>query len=250
MELGDDRVVIAVGRETVAFQRESRPPFRFRDVYYVPGLKKNLISVSTIEGRGLEVLFRDSCVYILPRGASFASAKVIGTRIGKLYKLDFQPMATLMSSESSEEHLCELWHKRMAHLHHGALWVLREIVIGLPQFSTEHQELCQGCTLGKYTKASFPSSEHRASEFLDLIHSDVCGPTSTLSLSGQEYYVTFIDDFSRKTWIYFLKTKGEVFARFKEFKALVENQTGKKIKVLRSDNGGEFTSNEFRDFYR
>ena len=71
---------------------------------------------------------------------------------------------------------------------------------------------------------------------------------STLSLSGHEYYVTFIDDFARKTWIYSLKTKGEVFARFKEFKALVENQTRKKIKALRSDNGGEFTSNEFRYF--
>ena len=62
--------------------------------------------------------------------------------------------------------------------------------------------------------------------------------------------MTFIDDFSRKTWIYFLKTKGEVFARFKEFKALLENQIGKKIKVLRSDNGGEFTSNKFRYFCR
>ena len=104
--------------------------------------------------------------------------------------------------------------------------------------------------MGKYIKASFPSSEHRASGILELIHSDVRGPMSTLSLSGHEYYVTLIDDFSRKTWIYFLKTKGEVFARFKEFKALVENQTGKKIKVLRSDNGGEYTSNEFRDFCR
>ena len=128
--------------------------------------------------------------------------------------------------------------------------MLREIVTGLPEFSTEQQELCQGCTLGKYTKASFPNSEHRASGILDLIHFDVCGPMSTLSLSGHEYYVTFIDDFSRKTWIYFLKTKGEVFARFKKFKALVENQTGKKIKALRSDNGGEFTSNKFRDFCR
>lgn len=137
----------------------------------------------------------------------------------------------------------------MGHLHHGALRVLREIVTGLLDFSTEHQELCRGCTLGKYTKASSPSSEHRSSGILDLIHSDVCGPTSTLSLTGREYYVTFIDDFSRKTWIYFLKTKDEVFARSKEFKALVENQTGKKFKVLRSDNRGEFTSNEFRDFY-
>ena len=68
-------------------------------------------------------------------------------------------------------------------------------------------------------------------------------------MSGHECYVTFINDFSKKVWIYFLKTKAEVFAQFKEFKALVENQTGMKIKVLRSDNGGEFTSNKFIDFY-
>ena len=71
---------------------------------------------------------------------------------------------------------------------------------------------------------------------------------STLSLSSHEQYVTFIDDFFRKTWIYYLKTKGEVFAWFQEFKALVESQTRNNIKVLRSDNGGEYTSNEFRDF--
>ena len=91
------------------------------------------------------------------------------TRIGKLYKLDFQPMAALVSSEGSEEHLCELWHRRMAHLHHGALRILREIATGLPQFNTDQQELCRGCTLGKYTKASFPNSEHRGSGILDLI---------------------------------------------------------------------------------
>jgi transposase InsO family protein len=66
-------------------------------------------------------------------------------------------------------------------------------------------------------------------------------------LSGFEYYVTFIEDFSRKSWSFFLKTKGQVFERFQEFKGLVENQTGKKIKVLRSDNGGEYTSNKFND---
>jgi transposase InsO family protein len=67
-------------------------------------------------------------------------------------------------------------------------------------------------------------------------------------LGGCEYYVTFIDDHSRKTWIFFLKTKSEVFKRFQEFKALVENQTGKNIKVLWSNNGGEYTSTEFAYF--
>jgi hypothetical protein len=71
---------------------------------------------------------------------------------------------------------------------------------------------------------------------------------SSISLSGYEYYVTFIDDHSRKTWIYFMKTKDKVFSRFQEFKALVENQTGKKIKTLRSDNGGEYTLKAFKDF--
>lgn len=155
---------------------------------------------------------------------------------------------TALMSNNSEGHLCELWHKRMAHLHHGSLRVLREIVTGLPQFSTEHQQVCRGCALGKYTKTSFPSNEHKATSILELVHYDVCGRMPTVCLSGHEYYVTFIDDYSKKTWIYFLKAKGEAFSRFQEFKVLVENQTRKKIKVLRSNNGGENTSNEFQDF--
>jgi hypothetical protein len=77
--------------------------------------------------------------------------------------------------------------------------VLREIVTRLPQFDTEHQEVCRGCALGKYTKTVFPSSDNRSTGILDLVHSDVCGPMSSVSLGGCEYYVTFIDDHSRKT---------------------------------------------------
>jgi transposase InsO family protein len=81
-----------------------------------------------------------------------------------------------------------------------------------------------------------------------LVHSDVCGPMPSTSLSGYVYYVSFIDDYSRKTWVYFLKSKDEVLRKFKEFKALVENLSERKIKILRSDNGGEYTSNEFGRF--
>jgi transposase InsO family protein len=108
--------------------------------------------------------------------------------------------------------------------------------------------VCKGCALEKYSKTAFPSSDSRSKGILDLIHSDVCGPMSLVSLSGYEYYVTFIDDYSRKTWIYFMKIKDEVFSQFQEFKSLVENQRGRKIKTLRSDNGGEYTSKAFKDF--
>jgi hypothetical protein len=192
--LGDDRVVKEVGSGTISFQRESQPPMLLRDVLYVPGLKKNLILVSTIEERGYEVLFCDGQVLLFPKGSNVTSAKVIGTRHEKLYKLMFQPASALYHATSSSN-LCELWHVRMAHLHHGALRILREIVTRVPEF-TEHQELCKGCALGKYTKTAFPSSDNRASSILDLIHSDVCGPMSSASLSGCLYYVIFIDDCS------------------------------------------------------
>jgi len=96
-------------------------------------------------------------------------------------------------------------------------------------------------------KNPFPSSDNKAKGILDIIHSDVCGPMATTSLSGYVYYVSFIDDYSRKSWVDFLKSKDEVFGKFKEFKALIENHFEKKIKTLRSDNGGEFTSGEFND---
>ena len=95
---------------------------------------------------------------------------------------------------------------------------------------------------------SFPFGAKRANKILELVHSDVFGPVSVPSLGKSVYYVSFIDDFSRNTWIYFLRRKSKVFDKFKEFKALVENQTEKKIKVLRTDNGGEFCKKEFEEF--
>ena len=74
------------------------------------------------------------------------------------------------------------------------------------------------------------------------------GPMPSTSLSGYVYYVTFIDDYARKTWVYFLKSKDEVFGKFKEFKALVENFSERKIKTLKKDNGREYTSNKFGNF--
>ena len=96
------------------------------------------------------------------------------------------------------------------------------------------------CTRKEYQE---PLSEHnsKVKGTLDIVHSYVCGPMKTTSLSVYVYYASVIDDYSRKTWIYFLKKKDELFERFKEFKALVENLSKKRTEILRSDNGGEFT---------
>jgi hypothetical protein len=118
----------------------------------------------------------------------------------------------------------------MGHLHHKSLPILREIVTGLPNFNIEHQGVCKGCTLGKHAKVTFPRSEHKSKGILDLVHSDVCGPMSVASITGSMYYVSFIDDFSRKTWIYFLKTKDEVFrVGFTSSKLLLRTRQGEEV---------------------
>jgi len=84
------------------------------------------------------------------------------------------------------------------------------------------------------------NKENRTIGILDYIHSDVWGPAPIRSHGGARYFVTFMDDYSQTIWVYFMREKSKVFAKFKEWKAEVENQTGRKIKYLRSDNGGEY----------
>jgi hypothetical protein len=122
------------------------------------------------------------------------------------------------------------------------------MVEGIPKLQSTHEGICRGCALGKNVKNPFSSRNNRSKKILDLIHSDVCGSMPVKYLGGSIYYVIFIDDYSRKTWLYFLKTKDEVFNKFQEFKAEIENLTRKKIKTLRTDNGGEYTSKEFVSF--
>jgi hypothetical protein len=107
-------------------------------------------------------------------------------------------------------------------------------------------DFCEHCLYGKHNRVRFPFGATRG--ILQLVHSDVFGPVLIPSLGKSVYYVSFIYDFSRNTWIYFLRKKSEVFDRFKEFKTLVDNQIEKRIKVLRTDNGGEFCRNEFEEF--
>jgi len=206
--------------------------------------------VTALEDRGYEVSFKERKAYIKPRGFSEGSEQVIGVRKDKLYKLQFDSHYALASSKSTRD--CALWHRHVAHLGHGALKILGKIVTGMPSFNTEHHELCKGCVLGKYVRAPFSKSDSRSKGIFDLIHTDICGPMSSLSIGRKfRYYITFIDDFSRKTWIYVSigKTSEEVLKRFQEFKAFIKTQTGKRIKVLRSDNGGEYTSYAFKKFY-
>jgi len=102
--------------------------------------------------------------------------------------------------------------------------------------------------LGKFVKATFHEKDSHATTILERIHTNVCGPFSVASTTKHKYYVIFVDDFSRKCWIFFMQKKSETYLKFYEFKALVEKELGKKVKAPRSNNGGEFISGKFKDF--
>ena len=95
------------------------------------------------------------------------------------------------------------------------------------------------------TRSPFTDRGERAGDLLGLIHTDVCGPMSTVARKGFRYFITFTDDYSRFGYVYLMRHKSDSFDKFKEFKAEVENQLGKKVKALRSDRGGEYLTHDF-----
>ena len=140
-----------------------------------------------------------------------------------------------------------LWHMRMAHLSEKGLKELakQQLLCG---DAINTLQFCEECVLGKAHKTGFETGRHTTKSILEYIHSDLWGPARTQTLSGGRYYMSVIDDFSRKAWVFILKSKDEAFCKFKEWTTEIENQTGKKVKHLRTDNGLEYLSSDFNNF--
>jgi transposase InsO family protein len=259
VHMGDDSIVQAIGMGTIVVEvmtNGQTKRIRIKDALHVPKLHANLLSVSKLLSSGLKVKFHmNECIVKTRDGKVVA----IAPREGNLYKMAFTKVhegadVVNMAQSSSNEGALELWHRRLGHLNMKSVHALQNMVSGmnLGKLKCPTSSLvCEGCIEGKLHRAAFPSDGgRRATKPLEIVHSDVCGPMRTTSIGGARYFVTYIDDFSRKVWVYILKSKGEVFEKFKEFKALVETQSEHKIKVFRSDNGGEFISKGLRRFLK
>jgi hypothetical protein len=200
------------------FKLNSGTPMRMKDVLFVPGLKKNLLSISALDQKGFRVAFIDGEVLMWSKGKTIEDAVVIGTKESVLYKLKGHSDVALTHSTESP---CELWHKRLAHINYKALPYVSKVVTDLPELKVDHEGACKGCAQGKNIKNHFSKNDSKAEGILELVHSNVCGPMPSTSLSEYVYYVSFIVDYSRKTWVYFLKSKDEVLGKFKEIKASI-----------------------------
>ncbi|KAE8655248.1 hypothetical protein F3Y22_tig00117034pilonHSYRG01564 [Hibiscus syriacus] len=166
----------------------------------------------------------------------------------RMFKLNLRKVRDRCLQVNMED-MALLWHLRFEHLYYGGLKELarKDMVHGLPDMDYI-KKFCEGCVLGKQVRnIFFKRTEYRARRSLKLIHTDIHGPITPKSFSEKRYFITFIDDCTRKTWVFF-EGKSEAFEVFKKFKVLIEKTTEHYIKALRSDRGGEYMSTAFTKY--
>ena len=241
VHLADDETLKIVGKGDIILKLPNQTTWKLQGVRHVPGLRRNLISVGQLDGEGYCTTF-SSHEWKITKGALVVAR---GKKTGTLYVTSNLENIVAVADADGKSNL---WHQRLGHMSEKGMKIL--LSKGkLPDLKNVDVGLCEDCIFGKQKKVSFTKiSKTPKAERLELVHTDVWGPSPVSSLAGSLYYVTFIDDSTRKLWVYFLKKKSEVFDTFRKWKAMVENETGLKIKRVRSDNGGEYRDNRFREF--
>jgi transposase InsO family protein len=167
----------------------------------------------------------------------------------RLYVLNVQVAQPLCLAARWDDEAWQ-WHERFGHLHFEALkWLsAKGMLRGLP--SLDHvEQFCDVCVLMKQRRLPFPQqSSFRAKERLELLHGDLCGPVTSATPGRQRYFLLLVDDLSRYMWFVVLGSKGEAADAIRRAQAAVEAECGRKLRVLRTDNGGEFTAAEFASY--
>ncbi|KAK1697208.1 hypothetical protein QYE76_013905, partial [Lolium multiflorum] len=235
--------VIAVG--TLPLHLPSGLVLDLNNCYLVPALSMNIISGSCLMQDGYSFKSENNGCSIFMNNIFYGHAPeknglfLLSLDSSDTHVHNIDAKRIKLNDNSTYMWHCRLGHigvKRMKKLHSDGL---------LESLDFQSLDRCEACLMGKMTKTPFSGIMERATDLLEIIHTDVCGPMSVASCGGYRYVLTFTDDLSRYGYIYFMKHKSETFQKFKEFQSEVENQRNKKIKFLRSDRGGEYLSYEF-----
>jgi len=249
VRLGNSSKMAVEGKGNVRFEVEGIIQ-TVSNVYFVPNLTNNLLSIGQLQEKRLVILIKEGTyrIYHQQRGL-IINTQMTANRMFLVYaKMKPLPGNCL---KMEEEDLEILRHRRYGHLNNKSIQIMqqKQMVKGLPKFKGAADNVCKICNVEKQQHQEFPKkSKWRASNKLELIHGDLCRPITPISHSGKRYLLVLVDDFSRKTWIYFLADKSETFETFKIFKHFAEKEAKTAICGFRTDRGGEFTSNEFNKF--
>ncbi|GJU64018.1 putative ribonuclease H-like domain-containing protein [Tanacetum coccineum] len=231
----------------------------FEDVCFVKELQHfNLFSVSQICDKKNKVLFTDSECLVLSSEFKLPDENQVLLKIPRqnnMYSFNLENivpsggLACLIAKATTDE--SNKWHRRLGHVNFKNLnkLVKGNLVRGLPSKIFQNDHTCVACQKGKQHKASCKAKAVSSiSHTLQLLHMDLFGPTSVRSLNHKTYCLVITDDFSRFSWVFFLRTKDETSAILKDFIRQIENQLNQKVKTIRSDNGTEFKNKDVIEF--
>nr|KYP59893.1 Retrovirus-related Pol polyprotein from transposon TNT 1-94 [Cajanus cajan] len=244
--MGNDMACKTISIGTIQIKMHDGVIRTLTEVRHVPDLKKNLISVGVLDTKGFKCNVEGGVMEI-NKGSTIV---IRGIKKGNLYMLQGSTNLISESISVADKHtldLTRLWHMRLGHMSERGMMVLSKQKL-LRDHTVKELKFCEHCVLGKHHRSKFPKAQHTTKSTLDYVHSNCWGPSRVPSLGGGRYFLSIIDDYSRMTWIFIMKHKNQAFKYFKEWKILVENQTGKRIKRLRTDNSLEFCSAEFNDY--
>ena len=260
IKVGDGAYVEALYEGTIELEikisENVTQVYTMHNVLYAPDLAYNLLSVSKASKYDNTIEFKGNLCKITSNVNNKLLA--VAKKVSELWLVDCKKNLSdeavyTTAVEPTKPTKNKIWHSRYGHLGANNLRKLVDgnLVEGLDYKKCEDNEFCKACVEGKHHKQKFPKvGGTRAEEILDLVHTDVCGKMDTESLSRKEYFISFIDDKSRHAWTYAIRRKSDSFSVFLEWKSKVERSRDKKLKTLRSDNGGEYISEEFESYLR
>ena len=215
-------------------------------VRYIPDLKRNLISLGVLDDLGCKYEVFNGVMEVCRNGRLV----LYGKKYCGLYVLcGCHVSASTHSVTAKTNSVTEKWHLRLGHMSQGGLNALSKQGL-LGKDKIVDLSFCEPCVLAKQHRLSFKSGEHLSKNCLDYVHADLWGPEKFETHGGKKYFLSIVDDYSRRVWTFLLKTKDETFSKITEWKTLEENQTGRKLKALRTDNGLEFCNVDLDEFCR
>jgi transposase InsO family protein len=236
--------VVGLGKITISTTNS------IEDVYHVQGLGYNLLSVPQLCEKGYNCLFTHEGVTVSRRDDF--SVVFAGHSWGKLYYVDFTKVKVdAKACLKAKSDLGWLWHRRLAHVGKRNLAKLQkdEHILGLTNVVFEKDRLCSACQAKKQVGAHHPAKNILSSSRpLKLLHMDLFGRITYISISGNKYGLVIVDDFSRFTWVFFLQDKSKAKGIVKKFIRRVQNEFELKVKNIRSDNVSEFRITQVEEF--
>uniref|UniRef100_A0A2N9GD91 Uncharacterized protein n=1 Tax=Fagus sylvatica TaxID=28930 RepID=A0A2N9GD91_FAGSY len=245
VQMGNDAACTIIGMGTIKIKMSDGVVRTLEEVRHIPDMRKNLISLGTLDSKGYSYKSENGIMKVSKGAMIVMTGQKISSNVYKL--LGNTILGGVAAVVESEDDDTLLWHMRLGHISERGMRELhkRNLLTGIKSCKLD---FCKYCIMGKQCRVRFKTATHKTKGILDYVHSDIWGPVRTPSKGGAQYFMSFIDDYSRKAWVYFLKNKSEAFAKFKIWKAEVENQTGRKIKCLRTDNGTEYRDGDFLKF--